>query len=116
MFDFKNLNDAKKKTQNSDKTRLEQYDQLYNSAITELENFKSTKDKIHLENSVEKLIECISLKRTEPKSYIKLAYIFFVLDEISTSVKYLNAAKSLDNDLPDVVRLQKLISEEKFNL
>lgn len=114
MFDFKSLNEAKSKTVDGDKSRSDDSEQLYNDALKDIETFKETNIKTYLEDAVSKLSESISLKRNNPKPYIKLAYIFFVMDEIKMSVKYLNIAKQLDaGDSPDVIKLQELISEER---
>lgn len=114
MFDFKNLNEAKNKTSKNENIRDDKSEQYYDDALKNIEVFKNTKDKTYLENAVKNLNESIAIKRTNAKPYLKLAYIFYVIDEISMSVKYLNIAKSLDSDLPDIIKLQNLISNEKY--
>lgn len=116
MFDFKTLNEAKSKNKESELKRNDKYEELYAISLIDIANLKKTNEKVYLEKAVEKLLEAISIRRSDIRAYIKLAYLFYAIDEVNISVKYLKIAKSLDSISPEVLKLQELISQESINI
>ncbi|MFN4150027.1 MAG: hypothetical protein ACK4IX_03705 [Candidatus Sericytochromatia bacterium] len=113
MFDFKELNQAKTKTEDISKNRIYNFEQLYNSALDDITQFKISKNKILIQSATEKLVKANSLKRSDPRPYIKLAYISYVFDNNALASKYLREAKLLTTNNQDIDKLQNLISKNR---
>lgn len=113
---FQTLNEIKKDVDNDDKLseRDKSYYQLYNSAFNNFDRFYENNyfNIDFLENAAKNLVDAIELKPSKPKAYLLLAYIYYIIDDISLSVKYMNIAKQLDDKLPQIEKLKDLLNNK----
>jgi hypothetical protein len=112
MFDFKNLNSAKHQAQDRDDKRELEADKAYQEANELLNRIQQSPgfDLELLRQAADKLVLSIKNKRNKAESYICLSNIFYVLDNIPAAIELMKAARSINPDLPEIARLQNLIS------
>jgi hypothetical protein len=112
MFDFKNLNSAKNKAQDRDEKREHEADKAYIEAVALLDQLNKSPDFDFavLRNAADKLLVSISNKRNKAEAYICLANIFYILDNVPVAIEHMKVAQSINPSLPEIGRLQNLIS------
>jgi tetratricopeptide (TPR) repeat protein len=112
MFDFKNLNSAKNQAHGRDEKREQEADKAYNEAIDLLDKLNKSPDFDLglLRQAADKILVSISNKRNKAEAYICLANIFYILDNVPAAIEHMKVAQSINPDLPEINKLQKLIS------
>lgn len=98
MFNFEELKKVSNKSQDSIDKRMDKFNHCYLEAMDYIKKFENSKshDKDFLIKASDKLLECVSIKSSEPNPHIYLAYVAFVLDDIKLTHKYLSTATYLD--------------------
>lgn len=64
-----------------------------------------------LKESAEKFSQAISIRKSKPEPYFYLAYIFFILQDISLAIKYFKVAEFMKPDLDGLAVLKKYIED-----
>jgi hypothetical protein len=100
-----NFNDLKVLTEKSKKITEKNEDvsnEAFISALELLEKFHQSKifNKELLHKATLKLIESLKHKSNNIEPYLALIYIFYIMDEIETAIKYLRVANDIDSESP----------------
>lgn len=100
MYNFEDLKQIKKKTEDRSEKKSVIYSDLFDEAMSYLEKFNKNGayNKDYLIKASEKFMECINIKSNDERPYVFLAYISFVLDEPSLTHKYLSIASYMNED------------------
>lgn len=64
--------------------------------------------------AADKLITSIENNKNNAEAYINLALIFYVIKNIPLAVCYLKISRALNPNLPEIQKLQNLISSQSF--
>ncbi|MFN8673152.1 MAG: hypothetical protein U0457_13870 [Candidatus Sericytochromatia bacterium] len=110
-FDFNSIRDSKEKQTDSSPKEDEFY-VLYDKAFLYIDEFyaNSSFNVKALENASKCLVSSIELRPSKPKPYLLLAYIYFIIDNKTLSVKYMKIAEELDSSLPQIQQLRDLLN------
>ena len=113
---FQTIKEIKKESSNEDKLsdKDKNFDKLYSDAFDDFNMFyeNNSFNVDFLKNASEKLASAIELRPSKPKPYLLLAYIYYIIGNISLSVKYMKITQQLDNTLPQIVQLQDLLNKK----
>lgn len=114
MFDFEALKTAQKKVQARDDVRLDKSNQ---ACLEALDILALVQRKPHfavryLQDAAQKLIQSLEYSRSNVTAYICLASIFLFLEEPKKARKYLKSARSINPDLPEIRKLEKMIEDK----
>lgn len=82
----------------------------YEKAWIELRNFELKPNLASLKNAADKLLKELETNKRHVNSYFCLAYIFFALNDLRNSYKYLSFGEKLCKKVPDGI--QKFKNEE----
>ncbi|MEK7432462.1 MAG: hypothetical protein AABZ74_04960 [Cyanobacteriota bacterium] len=113
---FQTIKEIKKESSNEDKLsdKDKNFDKLYSDAFDDFNMFyeNNSFNVDFLKKASEKLASAIELRPSKPKPYLLLAYIYYIIGNISLSVKYMKITQQLDNTLPQIVQLQDLLNKK----
>ena len=113
---FQTIKEIKKEYSNEDKLsdKDKNFDKLYSDAFDDFNMFyeNNSFNVDFLKKASEKLASAIELRPSKPKPYLLLAYIYYIIGNISLSVKYMKITQQLDNTLPQIVQLQDLLNKK----
>jgi hypothetical protein len=114
MFDFKSLDLAKKKADVKGDKKQEQFYQLYNGALEKFRRLvgSQTFNPNDLKAIACQLLEALQLVKTQAEPYLFLAYIFYIIGDNSSAVKYLKVSRLLNPTLEGIASLQEAIVSE----
>jgi hypothetical protein len=112
MLDFQALAAARQKAGARDNERITRSEELYQQAVSLLAEFqaKQSTQKSLLKQSALLLHESLLLDNRNPYAYLCLGYIFFVLNDLPRTHRYLNAARKLSPNLPETQLLQQCLA------
>jgi hypothetical protein len=116
MYKFDEINQLNNTLSDRDNQRDEKFNKFFKEALENVIKFNSgnTYNKIYLKKTVELLLEAIKIKNSSAEAYALLAYAMYILDENSLSLKYLKAGHSIDPNLPLIIRMQELLSNDTY--
>lgn len=109
MFDMSSLSAAKKKATTNYQKHEGDFETELKEAVSLFKSFAEKQDTDILKKSADKFFDAIRSKRSRVEPYIYLSYIFYMLDDNESAVKYLDYAKSIDSTRFEVQELQKII-------
>jgi hypothetical protein len=114
MFDFTSLDSARKKTGEKSDKKHEQFYTLYESALDKFRGLirKQTFDAGALKIIAAELLEALKLVKNQAEPYLFLAYIFYIIGDQATSLKYLKVSSFLNPELPGIEKLRIAIASE----
>lgn len=111
MIDLNILNTVKTKV--SDRRKINS-ESTYENGMKLLDLFLENQDLKTLKKAGEIFSEAIEFNKEDPKSYIGLGYIFYVLENNEFALKYFNDAEKLTK-LPDEILEIKTSIEKSLN-
>lgn len=111
-----NFNDLKVLTEKSKKITEKNDDasfDAYNEALELLDKFHNQKifDKQILYKATLKLLEALKHKSNNIEPYLALIYIFYIMDEIETAIKYLRIANEINPDSPLIKSAREILEK-----
>ncbi|MGE3724074.1 MAG: hypothetical protein AB7I41_00880 [Candidatus Sericytochromatia bacterium] len=112
MLDFQALASARQEAGARDQDRQKRSEELYTRAVTFLAQFQQSQytQKALLKQAATLLHESLLLNNRNPYAYLCLGYIFFVLNDLPRTHRYLNAARRLSPNLPEARLLQECLA------
>lgn len=107
-----NLSIAKAKVELTGEKSNNDFDKIINNALVSLRAFISSKtpDKKTLEETTRYLVEASKLKPSRPESYFYLSYIFNILGEVDTALKYFKTVALINPDFEGLDLLREDIT------
>ncbi|PIQ24909.1 hypothetical protein COW36_06015 [bacterium (Candidatus Blackallbacteria) CG17_big_fil_post_rev_8_21_14_2_50_48_46] len=112
MLDFQALASARQEVGVRDEERQRRSAELYQKALLILADFQRKQgiQKSLLKQAANLLHESLLLNNQNPYAYLCMSYIFFVLNDLPRTRRYLNAARKLSPHLPEAGLLQKCLA------
>ena len=101
MFDLSAINEAKKKASVNQEKTTGDYEKVLHEGISLYESFCENNDELIIKAAADKFGEALSLKRSQPESYLFLAMIFNLFEEDEKALEYFAAAKELSAEKPE---------------
>ena len=113
-MDFQILKETQKNIKQSE-NKNENFNKIMSEAIYLIDQFyqNNSLDKSYLEKATDKLINCTDLRPSNHESYVHLAFIAYLFDNLNLTNKYLSIASELsrDSELIKSFREQLLLSQ-----
>lgn len=102
------INQAYTKIDNSDKN--EKFYTFLKEGLNLLKLFAENSDRVILYESAQKFVEASKLKKVEPDPYFFLSYIFYLIRDKASALKYFQTVKFINPRYPglDVLKTQIL--------
>jgi tellurite resistance protein len=113
LASLNNIDDIRSnRLKDRDQSREELSRTSFQEAMAIIRRLRAEKDfnLNELKIAANKLIISIENNRNNAEAYINLAIIFFVIKNIPASIKYMKISRSINPDLPEINKLQKLLS------
>lgn len=114
MFDFNSLGSAKKIAQIKGDKKQEQFYHLYDGALDKFRKLVRNQnlDPIGLKEISYQLLEALKLVKNQAEPYLFMAYIFYIIGDKSSAIKYLKVSSFLNPDLAGIERLREAIATD----
>ena len=88
-------------------------EQAYQEAMALLQKFVSQPDRDRLQLLAYKFLQAFDAGLQDGRPFVGLAYVFYAVDELELTYKYLNLADLIQPGLPETMRFRRLLERSR---
>jgi hypothetical protein len=94
--------------------REEDYEKEYSEGIRYLREFTHSNNSEYLKKAANKFFDAMKCKKSRPEPYCYLSYIFYVYNQRGIAIEYLEIARALDPNRPELRKIQNAIYSNQY--